>query len=385
MKRVLISGAGIAGLTLACCLADSGWQVDVVEKAVGERKSGYMITFFGNGWKVAERMKILDQIKEIHYPAQEFQYVDNLGKPYFNVRIDLVRKGFGQEYTYLRRPDLEHILLERSKELSVNVKYSTQVAEINETPDSVNVKLQNGDINSYDLVVGADGMHSGIRKTVFGDENQFSCYLGYGIAAFQTAHRDEIGDIVKIYQETNRSAIYYPVSENKMDCVYMFPCTTERVPKEKYKSLLMDTYSSSKWINPEVIQSTPDQGIEYFDVLKQIEIEKWTKSRVCLTGDACACLSPLAGQGASMAMLEAFVLANELKKSVSIEECLLRYESLLKPDIESRQVQARRLTHRFVSTSDQETVWNRLITRLEFSPLLVGRTAKVFKGKIHPI
>jgi 2-polyprenyl-6-methoxyphenol hydroxylase-like FAD-dependent oxidoreductase len=86
-----------------------------------------------------------------------------------------------------------------------------------------------------------------------------------------------------------------------------------------------------------------------------------------------------------MAMLEAFVLANELKKSVSIEECLLRYESLLKPDIESRQVQARRLTHRFVSTSDQETVWNRLITRLEFSPLLVGRTAKVFKGKIHPI
>jgi 2-polyprenyl-6-methoxyphenol hydroxylase-like FAD-dependent oxidoreductase len=344
-----------------------------------------MITFFGNGWKVAERMKILDQIKGIHYPAQEFQYVDNLGKPHFNVRIDLVRKGFGQEYTYLRRPDLEHILLERSKELSVYVKYNTQAAEINETPGSVKVTFQNGDINSYDLVVGADGVHSGIRKIVFGDENQFSRHLGYGIAAFQTANRSEIGDTVKIYQETNRSAIYYPVSENKMDCVFMFPCTSERVPKEKYKSLLMDTYASSKWINPEVIQSTPDQGIEYFDVLKQIEMEKWTKSRVCLAGDACACLSPLAGQGASMAMLEAFVLANELKKSASVEECLLRYECLLKPDIESRQVQARRLTHRFVSTSDQETVWNRLITRLEFSPLLVGRTAKVFKGKIHQI
>ena len=116
MKRVLISGAGIAGLTLACCLADSGWQVDVIEKADGERKSGYMITFFGNGWKVAERIKILDLIKEIRYPAQEFQYVDSSGKSYFNVSIDLVRKGFGQEYTYLRRPDLEHILLERSKE-----------------------------------------------------------------------------------------------------------------------------------------------------------------------------------------------------------------------------------------------------------------------------
>jgi len=78
MKRVLISGAGIAGLTLACCLADSGWQVDVVEKADGERRSGYMITFFGNGWKVA----ILNPIKEIRYPAQEFQYVNSSGKSY---------------------------------------------------------------------------------------------------------------------------------------------------------------------------------------------------------------------------------------------------------------------------------------------------------------
>jgi 2-polyprenyl-6-methoxyphenol hydroxylase-like FAD-dependent oxidoreductase len=247
MKRVLISGAGIAGLTLACCLADSGWQVDVVEKAEGERKSGYMITFFGNGWKVAERMKILDEIKEIHYPAQEFQYVNSSGKSYFNVPLELVRKGFGQEYTYLRRPDIEHILLERSKELSVNIKYGTQVAEINETPDSATVSFQNGNIKSYDLIVGADGVHSGVRKKVFGEEQQFSHYLGYGIAAFQTAYRDEIGNSIKIYQEPNRSTIYYPVSEKAMDCVFLFPLNnTERVLKENYKSILINTYAASK-------------------------------------------------------------------------------------------------------------------------------------------
>ena len=386
MKRVLISGAGIAGLTLACCLADSGWQVDVVEKADGERKSGYMITFFGNGWKVAERMKILDLIKEIRYPAQEFQYVDSSGKSYFNVSLELVRKGFGQEYTYLRRPDLEHILLERSKELSVSVRYGTQVAEINETPDSANVKFQNGDIKSYDLVVGADGMHSGVRKIVFGEEHQFSRYLGYGVAAFQTSYRDEIGNSIKIYQEPNRSAIYYPVSEKTMDCVFLFPYNkTERVPKENYKSILVDTYAGSKWINQEVIQSAPNESIGFFDVIKQIQMQKWTKGRVCLIGDACACLSPLAGQGASMAMLEAFVLSNELKKSSNVQECLERYESILKPDIASRQAQARHIAKRFVSSSAQEMAWYRWLTHMEFSSLLVNRTANGFKGKIYQI
>ena len=386
MKRVLISGAGIAGLTLACCLADSGWQVDVIEKANGERKTGYMIAFFGNGWKVAEKMEILDPIKKIRYPAQEFQYVNSSGKPYFNVSLELVREGFGQEYTYLRRPDLEHILLERSKELSVYVRYGTQVAEINETPDSVSVSFQNGNNNSYDLVVGADGMHSGIRKMVFGEEQQFSRYLGYGIAAFQTAYRDEIGDSIKIYQEPNRSAIYYPVSEKTMDCVFLFPYnSTERVLKEDYKSILLKTYADSKWINQEVIQSMPNRGIEFFDLLKQIQMQKWTKNRVCLTGDACACLSPLAGQGASMAMLEACFLSKELNKSTSVEEGFQHYELNLKQDIVSRQVQARRLASRFVSSSVQEMAWFRWLTHMEFSPILVHRTASGFKGKIHQI
>ena len=115
MKRLLISGSGIAGLTLACCLADSGWHVDIIEKSYNERDTGYMIAFFGNGWKVAEKMKILDPIKAFHYPAKEFQYVNGSGKSYFGVSLDLVKKGFEHEYTYLRRPDLAHVLLERSK------------------------------------------------------------------------------------------------------------------------------------------------------------------------------------------------------------------------------------------------------------------------------
>ena len=101
-------------------------------------------------------MKILNPIKEIQYPAQEFQYVNSSGKSYFNIRLETVRKGFEQEYNYLRRPDLEHILLERSKELSISVSYNTQVVEIEEKPDLTTVTLQNGEINSYDLVVGAD-------------------------------------------------------------------------------------------------------------------------------------------------------------------------------------------------------------------------------------
>ena len=185
--------------------------------------------------------------------------------------------------------------------------------EINQTPSSASVKLQNGDINSHDLVVGAEGVQSGVRKMVFGEEQQFSRYLGYGIAAFQTTYREEIDNSIKIFQEPNRSAIYYPVSANAMDCVFLFLLnSTERVPKENYKNILIDTYVGSKWINQDVIRSIPNESIGFFDGLKQIEMENWTKNRVCLVGDACACLSPFAGQGASMAMLEAFVLSNIL-------------------------------------------------------------------------
>ena len=126
----------------------------------------------------------------------------------------------------------------------------------------------------------------------------------------------------------------------------------------------------------------PKESIGFFDVLKQIEMKKWTKNRICLIGDACACLSPLAGQGASMAMLETFVLSNMLKNSGTIEEGLERFDSVLKSDIASRQAQARRLASRFVSPSVQEMAWTRWITRMEFSSLLVGRTAKGFIRKI---
>jgi len=171
-----------------------------------------------------------------------------------------------------------------------------------------------------------------------------------------------------------------------MDCVFLFPFNkTARVLKENYKSVLLDTYADSKWINQAVIQSTPNQSIEFFDVMKQIQMQKWTKSRVCLVGDACACLSPLAGQGASRAMLEAFLLSNELKKNTTVEQSLERYESILKPDIEIRQIQARRLASRFVASSGREMAWYRWITRIAFSPLLVRRRADGFKGKIHQI
>jgi 2-polyprenyl-6-methoxyphenol hydroxylase-like FAD-dependent oxidoreductase len=382
MRRVLVSGAGIAGLTAACCLADSDWHVDVVEKAGAERTTGYMITFFGNGWKIAERMRLLSPIREFHYPAQDFQYVDGSGKPYFGISLDLVRKGFEQEYTYLRRPDLGRVLLERLNDLSVHVKYNTQAMAINESNGEVKVAFQNGEVNSYDIVIGADGVHSGVRKLVFGDESQFSRYLGYGVAAFQTKRRTEVGDSVLIYQEPNRSAVYYPVSGKTMDCVFLFSCVANRILKEDYTSVLSDIFSGSKWINQDVLQNLSKQSVDFFDVLKQIEMNSWRKGRVCLVGDACACLSPLAGQGASMGMLEAFILSNELKKNANVEEAFERYESLLKLDILRRQAQARNLAGRFVASSKREMIWNRWITRMQFSSFLVHRTANFFKGKI---
>jgi 2-polyprenyl-6-methoxyphenol hydroxylase-like FAD-dependent oxidoreductase len=147
----------------------------------------------------------------------------------------------------------------------------------------------------------------------------------------------------------------------------------------------LDAYTGSEWINQDILQNVSSQPVDFFDVLKQIEMQPWRKGHVALVGDACGCLSPLAGQGATMAVLEAFVLSNELKRNGNLEEALERYESILKLDVEKRQAQARSLAGKFVPSSIVEMAWNRWTTRLQFSSLLVHRTANFFKGKLFTI
>ena len=129
-KRILISGGGIAGLTLAIELKRAGLQPLVIEREPGPRAEGYMMDFFGSGWDVAERMGLVEALRAVRYPIDELEFVDASGKAYVRMPITRLRHALDNKYVYLRRPDLERILAERAREVGVEIRYGCSIGSI---------------------------------------------------------------------------------------------------------------------------------------------------------------------------------------------------------------------------------------------------------------
>jgi 2-polyprenyl-6-methoxyphenol hydroxylase-like FAD-dependent oxidoreductase len=383
MKRALISGGGIAGLTSAYWLQKLGWKTLIVEKAPKVRTEGYMIYSFGNGWRVAERMGLIKEISNIKYPMEKLQYVNSQGRPYFTISLKQVKKAFKGKYNFILRSDLERILSKATLESGAEIRYGTQINQIHEKSDSIEAEFNDGTTSEFDIIIGADGIHSKLRTTIYGDEETSTYNLGYVISVFHTPKKQEIDHSFKIYREPGRQAGFYHLSEDIMDAIFMFRYSNNKnISATKKKEILLDVYKNSGWIVKEVLEKTPEEKISLFDNIEQIRIPKWSKGRVVLIGDACACLSPVAGQGASMAMLEAYILAKELNKHGSnYNAAFSAYESYLKPDIEKRQRQAENLAKNFVPSSNLSLLYNRWLNRIAFSRIFINLTAKSLTGK----
>ena len=141
-KNVLISGAGIAGLTLGILLKEKGWEPTVIERDPAMRTEGYMIDFFSTGWDVAERMELVDELRKITYPIDALQYVDRNGKPYLSLPVTSVRKALAGKYTYLLRTDLERILFERAQSRGLSVNFGTTIQSLRDNASGVHHDLE---------------------------------------------------------------------------------------------------------------------------------------------------------------------------------------------------------------------------------------------------
>ena len=184
MRRILISGGGIAGLTLAIELKRRGLEPHVVEREPDLRREGYMMDFFGTGWDVARRMGLLERLRAVRYPIDNLEFVDGSGAPYVHVPIGRLRRALDDEYVYLRRQDLERILAERARETGVTVRYGTSLAAIEDKGEAVHARFNDGRSEDFALVVGADGVHSRVRELAFGEERRFARFLGLYVAGF---------------------------------------------------------------------------------------------------------------------------------------------------------------------------------------------------------
>jgi 2-polyprenyl-6-methoxyphenol hydroxylase-like FAD-dependent oxidoreductase len=349
-KKVLISGGGIAGLTLGILLKEKGWEPTIVERDKAMRTEGYVIDFAGAGWDVSERMGIIDEIRKVTYQVDTWQYVTSQGKPYISLSINDIRKVLDGKYTYLRRSDLEQILFKRAQEVGVTITFGTTIESLDDTGKEVIATLSNGKKDSFALVFGADGVHSNIRKLVFGPESQFDKFLGYYVAAFHlTNHKYDVGTALNIYEEPDRALWVYSLSEKVLSAMYIFRHENiGHVPPKDRLPLMREAFRGAGWIAERMLADFPDNEPIFFDSTLQIVMPSWSKGRVVLLGDAAACLTLLAGQGSHLAMAEAYVLATELGRHDDYTAAFAAYEKTLKEATIKKQREAVRFAKLFV-------------------------------------
>jgi 2-polyprenyl-6-methoxyphenol hydroxylase-like FAD-dependent oxidoreductase len=348
--RVLISGAGISGLTAAYWFEQSGHAAIVVEKAPAPRGEGYMIDFFSSGYDVAELMGILPDLEQLHYPISRLSFVKQNGEERFSIDYAALRKLFDDRHYNFMRGDLERVLLEEIRE-RVELRFGTTISGIRQSKDRVEATLSDGTVESVDLAIAADGLHSHLRALVLGDSNEFERFLGYASMAFIV---DPIArlepDAFYTLTEPHRQVSVYPIRGGKLATLFLHR-TDDRISNmtpDQARSRLYDVYGAMGWVVPEVLKGA-DHPSFFFDDVTQVKAPVWSQGRVVLLGDACWCVSLLAGQGASLAMAGAYVLAREVSRNTeNLAAALASYQRQLESAIDEKQRAGRRMARWFV-------------------------------------
>ncbi|MCX4426440.1 FAD-dependent monooxygenase [Streptomyces mirabilis] len=360
--KAVICGAGIAGLSLAGRLHNVlGWEVVVVEKAPGPRTEGYMIDFFGPGYDAAEAMGVLPWLEELGYPISGAAFVDDQGRCRARLGYDQFARSLNGRLLSIMRPDLELALRERLS-FAVGLRFGVGPAHIDASTHGVRVTLTDGSSVDADLLVGADGIHSTVRALAFGEEQRYVRHLGYHTAAFTfddpEAHA-ELGDRFCLTDTVGRQMGLYALRDGKV-AAFIVHHATEPCRPDDTRAALRREYGSLGWLVPRALANCPPPSRIYYDQVAQTDLPSWSRGRVVLIGDACHAVSLLAAQGASLAIAGAYILADQLARSRSIEEALAGYERLWRPVITRRQRSARRTARWFLPASPRQLRLRRL-------------------------
>jgi len=347
--RVLIVGAGIAGPTLAYWLLRAGHEPTLVERADELRRGGYLIDFWGAGFDVAERMGIVPELVRRGYRAREVRQVraDGTRMTSFSPEVFV---GSAAHYVSLARSDLAAVIY-AALAGRVETIFGETVRTIDDEGARVRVSFENGATpRDFDIVVGADGLHSKVRQLAFGPDDQFEKYLGFKIATFDIEGyqpREEL--VARLYTGVGFQVTTFPMRDDVTLFALTFLDDGREVPqsREAQEALLRTRFANAGWETPIIIERLSTAETLYMDRVSQIRMPSWTRGRVALLGDAAACPSLLAGQGSALAMVEAYVLATELARARSPHEAFAAYERQLAPFLRSKQKAAERLALAF--------------------------------------
>lgn len=320
--RVLISGASVAGPALAYWLDRYGYEVTVVERAARLRPGGQAIDVRGTALEVCERMGVLEEVRAHSTGLRGMSTVDEHGKELSSTTERTMSGG------QLDRPDVEILrddlatILVGAGGKNIEYLFDDSIAALAQGPDEVAVTFRSGVSRTFDLLVAADGVHSSTRGLVFGPEEDFLRPLGsylavwtvpnyLGLDRWQMIHPMKDGPwgaMVMSVRDNTEARVFVGFDSDEPPARIL----GERTSSE-HKQLIAERYAGARWEIPRLLEYMWGAPDFHFDAVAQIHMDSWSRGRVALLGDAGYCGSPASGQGTSMALIGAYVLAGELK------------------------------------------------------------------------
>jgi 2-polyprenyl-6-methoxyphenol hydroxylase-like FAD-dependent oxidoreductase len=383
MLRIAISGAGIAGPVLAHWLLRSGHVPTLIERAPAFRTGGYVIDFWGVGYEVARRMGIEQAVLDAGYQVRALRSVGRRGEVQATLRTEDFRRLAGGGFTSIPRGDLA-ALAYATLEDRVETIFGDSIASLEQDDAGVRLVLERGGARDFDLVVGADGLHSNVRRLAFGPESDYEKFLGCRVAAFVAdgyRPRDEL--VYVTHNVPDRQVGRLSLRGNRTVFLFVFRSDEQDIANDPatHKAVLRREFADAGWECPQILDAMDATEELYFDVVSQIRMPGWSQGRVALAGDAAACVSFLAGEGTGLAMAEAYVLAGELARAGGDHRTgFSGYESRLRSFVLAKQLAAPRLLG-FFATRTRLGLWlrNQAMRAMNLGPLfrsVAGRSLR---------
>ncbi|AEK39464.1 FAD-dependent monooxygenase [Amycolatopsis mediterranei] len=309
-RRVLISGASVAGPALAFWLRRHGFTPTVVERAPELRDGGYAVDFRGASLQVLDRMGLLGAVEAAATRMGEVTYVDSANRP-----LVVTPPTYQSGELEILRGDLARILYDATRD-GVEYVFGDSVTGIAEHGDGVTVTFAHGEPREFDLVIGADGLHSNVRSLAFGEESRFRRDLGYYVSIFTVPNHLGLDRAGRFYNEPNRTVGVYSARDNtEAKALFWFGADQlDYDPRDaaQQRRIVEEKFRDVGWETSTLLAAMREAPDFYFDSASQIKLDSYARGRVALVGDAAYCAAPLSGMGTSLAIVGAYVLAGEL-------------------------------------------------------------------------
>jgi 2-polyprenyl-6-methoxyphenol hydroxylase-like FAD-dependent oxidoreductase len=342
-RRVLISGASVAGPVLAYWLNRFGYQPTVVERTAELRfgRGGHAVDLFGPALQIIEWMGALAEVRDARTRTETIEFLREGHRP-VDVSAEMMSEGVSGRHIEIMRGDLAKIIYDVARN-DIEYLFGNSITTLQETQQAIEVSFQHGVPQTFDLVIGADGLHSITRRLGFGDEQQFLHFLGGYLAVFTVPNYLDLRQRMIGFADVGRTAAIYPVHGTGQARVLLLwrartPHDYDRHDLSAQRRLIHGLYGDMGWEMPRLLTELEQADDLYLDSISTIVMDTWTRRRVTLVGDAGYSPGPAVGGGTSLAVVGAYILASELAASSGDHvRGLAAYEQALRPAVQHSQ------------------------------------------------